>query len=71
MPEVWRAEVVGPAGFVKQVAVKFVRADRGDDDMVRMFLQEARLASSLHHANVVQVRSGVKAQRYVAESPLR
>ena len=55
MPEVWRAGLVGPAGFVKQVAVKLVRADRGDDDMVRMFLQEARLASSLHHANVVRV----------------
>ena len=56
MAEVWRAEVAGPAGFVKQVAVKLVRSDRGDDDeMVRMFLQEARLAGSLHHANVVHV----------------
>jgi len=56
MAEVWRAEVAGPAGFVKQVAVKLVRADRGDDGgMVRMFLQEARLASSLHHANIVHV----------------
>jgi serine/threonine-protein kinase len=56
MAEVWRAEVAGPAGFVKQVAVKLVRADRGDDDeMVRMFVQEARLASSLHHANIVHV----------------
>jgi serine/threonine-protein kinase len=53
---VWRAEVAGPAGFVKQVAVKLVRADRGDDDeMIRMFIQEAKLASSLHHANIVQV----------------
>ena len=56
MAEVWRAEVAGPAGFVKQVAVKLVRSDRGDDDeMVRMFLQEARLAGSLHHANIVHV----------------
>ncbi len=56
MAEVWRAEVAGPAGFVKQVAVKLVRADRGDDDeMVRMFTQEARLAGSLHHANIVHV----------------
>jgi tRNA A-37 threonylcarbamoyl transferase component Bud32 len=56
MAEVWRAEVAGPSGFVKQVAVKLVRADRGDDDeMVRMFVQEARLASALHHANVVHV----------------
>ncbi len=56
MAEVWRAEVAGPAGFVKQVAVKLVRADRGDDDeMIRMFIQEAKLASCLHHANIVQV----------------
>jgi serine/threonine protein kinase len=56
MAEVWRAEVAGPAGFVKQVAVKLVRADRGDDnEMVRMFIQEAQLASSLHHANIVHV----------------
>jgi serine/threonine protein kinase len=56
MAEVWRAEVAGPAGFVKQVAVKLVRADRGgDDEMVRMFTQEARLAGSLHHANIVHV----------------
>ena len=56
MAEVWRAEVAGPAGFVKQVAVKLVRADRGDDDeMVRMFIQEAQIASSLHHANIVHV----------------
>ncbi|HQR30115.1 MAG TPA: serine/threonine-protein kinase, partial [Anaeromyxobacteraceae bacterium] len=56
MAEVWRAEVAGPSGFVKQVAVKLVRADRGDDDeMVRMFVQEARLASALHHANIVHV----------------
>jgi len=56
MAEVWRAEVAGPAGFVKQVAVKLVRADRGDDDeMVRMFIQEAQMASTLHHANIVHV----------------
>jgi serine/threonine protein kinase len=56
MAEVWRAEVAGPAGFVKQVALKLVRADRGDDDeMVRMFVQEARLASLLHHASIVHV----------------
>ncbi|MGA8893111.1 MAG: serine/threonine-protein kinase, partial [Anaeromyxobacteraceae bacterium] len=56
MAEVWRAEVAGPAGFVKQVAVKLVRADRGDEDeMVRMFIQEAQMASALHHAGIVHV----------------
>ena len=56
MAEVWLAEVDGPAGFVKQVALKLVRADRWDDpEMVRMFIQEANLASRLHHANIVHV----------------
>lgn len=56
MAEVWLAEVAGPAGFVKRVALKLVRADRGDDpEMVRMFIQEANLASRLHHANIVHV----------------
>ena len=56
MAEVWLAEVSGPAGFVKQVALKLVRADRGEDpEMVRMFIQEANLASRLHHANIVHV----------------
>ena len=31
MAEVWLAEVAGPAGFVKRVALKLVRADRGED----------------------------------------
>ena len=56
MAEVWLAEVTGPAGFVKRVAVKLVRADRGDDpEMVRMFIREANLASRLHHGNIVHV----------------
>jgi len=56
MAEVWLAEATGPAGFVKQVALKLVRADRGDDpEMTRMFIQEANLASRLHHANIVHV----------------
>jgi len=56
MAEVWLAEVAGPAGFVKRVALKLVRADRGEDpEMVRMFIQEANLASRLHHANIVHV----------------
>ena len=56
MAEVYRAELPGPEGFVKQVAVKLLRGDLGDDpEMNRMFIQEARLASRLHHANIVHV----------------
>jgi serine/threonine-protein kinase len=56
MAEVWRAELPGPAGFAKEVALKLVRADLGaQPELARLFEQEARLASRLGHANVVQV----------------
>jgi serine/threonine protein kinase len=58
MAEVWRAEAPGPEGFVKEVALKLVRAGAGagaGGDFVKMFVHEARLASRLTHANIVQV----------------
>jgi serine/threonine-protein kinase len=56
MADVWRAEVTGAAGVVKEVALKLVRGEHGErSDFVRMFVEEARLASRLGHANVVQV----------------
>ncbi len=56
MADVWRAEVTGAEGVVKEVALKLVRGEHGArSDFVRMFVDEARLASRLGHANVVQV----------------
>ncbi len=56
MAEVWRAEVTGAEGVVKEVALKLVRGEHeADSAFVRMFVQEARLAAKLGHANVVQV----------------
>ena len=56
MAEVYRAEVPGAAGFVKDVALKLIRPDFGARSrFVEMFVHEARLASRLNHANVVQV----------------
>ncbi|ABS25603.1 serine/threonine-protein kinase [Anaeromyxobacter sp. Fw109-5] len=56
MADVWRAEVSLAAGVVKEVALKLVRGEHeADGDFVRMFIEEARLASRLGHANVVQV----------------
>ncbi|MBK9519794.1 MAG: serine/threonine protein kinase [Anaeromyxobacter sp.] len=56
MAEVWRARVAGPAGVEKEVALKLVRGEHGArSDFARMFLEEARLAARLTHANVVQV----------------
>ena len=56
MADVFRAEVAGAAGVTKEVALKLVRGEHGpESEFVRMFIQEARLASRLTHANVVQV----------------
>lgn len=56
MAEVWRAEVAGAEGVVKEVALKLVRGEyEADSEFVRMFVQEARLAARLGHGNVVQV----------------
>jgi len=56
MADVWRAEVTGAAGVVKEVALKLVRGEHAaSSEFVRMFIEEARLAARLGHANVVQV----------------
>ena len=46
----------GPSGFNKLVVLKTMRRELvADDDMRRMFLEEARLSARLNHPNVVQV----------------
>jgi serine/threonine-protein kinase len=56
MADVWRAEVSGAEGVVKEVALKLVRGEHAArSDFVRMFVEEARLAARLGHANVVQL----------------
>jgi len=56
MADVWRAEVSGAEGVVKDVALKLVRGEHAEKStFVKMFVQEARLAARLSHANVVQV----------------
>ena len=56
MAEVYLAHHVGFGGFQKQVVVKrILPALAMHQDFVNMFLNEARLAARLSHANVVQV----------------
>lgn len=56
MAEVFEAVLHGDAGFRRRVAVKRMAADRvGDERLQRMFVDEARLASRLHHPNLVAV----------------
>ncbi len=56
MAEVWAARVEGPQGFVKSLALKFILDSfAGDSELERLFVNEARLAAQLQHANLVSV----------------
>jgi eukaryotic-like serine/threonine-protein kinase len=53
--EIYLARIEGTAGFEKYVVVKCLHDHLADDpDFVKMFLDEARLASVLDHSNIVQ-----------------
>jgi serine/threonine protein kinase len=56
MAEIYLARATGIEGFEKQVVLKRILPQYADDEeFVSMFLDEARLAATLHHSNVVQV----------------
>jgi serine/threonine protein kinase len=56
MAEVFLARQQGPQGFDRRVAIKRILPHLADSpDFLRMFLEEARLAASLTHANVVHI----------------
>ncbi|MBX5483797.1 MAG: protein kinase [Myxococcaceae bacterium] len=56
MGEVFLAKHEGPAGFAKTVVVKKILPHLArDQQFVDMFLNEARLAALLSHANIVQI----------------
>ncbi len=55
MGVLYLAVLRGPGGFHKLVALKELRRDFADDEaLVKMFLEEARLAARLNHPNIVQ-----------------
>jgi len=56
MAEVHDGLAHGAHGFCRRVAIKRLGADASDDPkLVRMFLDEARIASRMHHAGIVAV----------------
>jgi eukaryotic-like serine/threonine-protein kinase len=56
MAEIFRAKTFGAAGFEKEFAIKLILpALVHDTEFVDMFINEAKIAVSLYHANVVQV----------------
>lgn len=56
MAEVYRAVLRGAGGFEKVVALKRILPYfGGDEDFITLFRDEARIASTLTHANIAQV----------------
>jgi serine/threonine protein kinase len=56
MAELYLCTAMGPEGFEKEVVIKRIKAFLSSDQtFIDMFKAEARLASRLNHANVVQI----------------
>jgi serine/threonine-protein kinase len=54
MGQVWTARPIG-SGFARTVALKLLRSEMsGDENYARMFIDEATVASSIHHPNVCE-----------------
>jgi serine/threonine-protein kinase len=54
MGQVWTARPIG-SGFARPVALKLLRSEMsGDENYARMFIDEATVASSIHHPNVCE-----------------
>jgi serine/threonine-protein kinase len=56
MASVWAARMKGTRGFQKTMAVKMMLSSLSDNPQFeQMFLDEARIASRIHHPNVVEI----------------
>jgi len=56
MAEVFRAKSYGVEGFEKVIAIKRILPSMGEDrDFIKMFIDEAKIAGQLAHANVCQI----------------
>lgn len=56
MAEIWLAKQSGVQGFEKLVVIKRILGQlAGETEFLQMFLDEARLAASLTHPNIVQI----------------
>ena len=56
MSQLYRARKVGLAGFERVLAIKTILPQYAEHpDFLQMFINEAKLASLLHHSNIVQI----------------
>jgi hypothetical protein len=74
MAEVYLAQLTGPGDFVKPVALKWIlpRYAR-QDEFIRMFMDEAKVAARLSHPNIVQTFAvgSVQGRHYIAMEYVR
>jgi serine/threonine protein kinase len=69
MAEVYLAKMTDSPGFERAVVIKTLLATYSEDDeFIKMFIDEARIAAALHHKNIVQVMDfdSVEGQFYIA-----
>ncbi len=56
MAELYRARMTGEEGFEKIVAIKKILPHlSGEEELVKAFIEEAKLAARLQHPNIVQI----------------
>ncbi len=56
MAEIYRAKVVGAAGFEKELALKRILPSRSQDQgFIKMLVNEAKLTAQLTHSNIAQI----------------
>src|SRR6187397_427597 len=56
MAEVFRAKAFGVEGFERLIAVKRILPNIAEDkEFIRMFVDEAKIAVQLNHANIAQI----------------
>ena len=55
MADLFLAQVHGEAGYLRSVVIKTLRGDLAEEEhLTHQIVEEARIASSLHHDNIVQ-----------------
>ena len=69
MAEIWRGKAVGLEGFERTVALKLILPSYTQNaEFNSMFIDEARIASSMNHSNIVRITNfGVIDGRYYHE----
>ncbi|MEI6092619.1 MAG: serine/threonine-protein kinase, partial [bacterium] len=69
MAEIWRAKTIGLEGFERNVAIKCILPSYTQNpEFNSMFIDEARIASTLTHSNIVRITNfGVIENKYYHE----